>query len=35
LDWLSCSQVTADLTGEGCVDEADLQILMEHWLGNV
>ena len=35
LDWLSCSQVTADLTGEGCVDEADLLILMEHWLGNV
>ena len=35
LDWLSCSQVTADLTGEGCVNEADLLILMEHWLGNV
>lgn len=34
-DWLSCSQVTADLTGEGCVDEQDLLILLGHWLGNV
>ena len=35
LDWLSCSQVTADLTCEGCVNETDLLIFMERWLGNV
>jgi hypothetical protein len=33
--WLSCSQVTADLTGEGCVDDGDLLILLEYWLDNV
>ena len=35
LQWLSCSQVTADLTGEGCVDGEDLLILLEHWLDDV
>ena len=34
-EWLSCSQVETDLTGEGCVDGQDLLILLEHWLDNV
>jgi hypothetical protein len=34
-DWLSCSQVSSDLTGEGCVTEEDLLILMESWLDDV
>ena len=31
-DWLSCSRVATDLTGEGCVNEADLLLFMESWL---
>ena len=34
-EWLSCSQVTADLSGEGCVNGEDLLILAEYWLDNV
>jgi len=34
-EWLLCGPVTADVTGEGCVNEADLFILMEYWLQNV
>lgn len=34
-EWRSCSQVTADQTGEGCVNEQDLFILLENWLENV
>lgn len=34
-DWLSCDEPFTDVTGEGCVDEADLLILAEYWLENV
>jgi len=34
-EWLLCSETTTDVTGEGCVDEDDLLILVEHWLENV
>ena len=34
-EWLSCSETTTDVTGEGCVNESDLLILMEPWLENV
>lgn len=33
--WLSCSETAADVTGEGCVDEQDLLILIEYWLSHV
>ena len=35
LDWLYCDEPVTDVTGEGCVDEEDLLILMEYWLDNV
>jgi hypothetical protein len=34
-DWQSCDDVITDVTGDGCVKEDDLLILMEHWLDNV
>ena len=34
-DWLSCDDPFTDVTGEGCVDEGDLMILVEYWLENV
>ena len=34
-EWLLCSETTADVTGEGCVDGEDLLILAEYWLDNV
>ncbi len=34
-EWLSCTEVTADLTGDGCVDDEDLLILTEYWLDYV
>ncbi len=34
-DWLSCDEPLTDVTGEGCVNETDLLILMEFWLDNV
>ena len=34
-EWLSCTGTTTDVTGEGCVDQADLMILAEQWLANV
>ena len=34
-DWLYCDEPLTDVTGEGCVDEDDLLILMEYWLDNV
>ena len=34
-DWLLCGELFTDVTGEGCVDEADLLILAEYWLDNV
>ncbi len=34
-DWLFCDDPFTDVTGEGCVDEADLLILAEYWLDNV
>ncbi|MEN8126788.1 MAG: hypothetical protein ABFR90_03175 [Planctomycetota bacterium] len=34
-DWLSCDDPFTDVTGEGCVNEADLLILTEYWLDNV
>ena len=35
IDWLYCDEPPTDVTGEGCVDENDLLILMEYWLSNV
>ena len=35
LDWLYCDEPITDVTGEGCVDQEDLLILMEYWLDNV
>lgn len=34
-DWQSCDNPVTDVTGEGCVNIADLLILMESWLNNV
>ncbi|MHC4856141.1 MAG: hypothetical protein ACYS72_07025 [Planctomycetota bacterium] len=34
-DWLYCDDPVTDVTGEGCVNEDDLLILMEYWLDNV
>jgi hypothetical protein len=34
-EWYLCGELLTDVTGEGCVNEADLQILMEYWLENV
>ena len=34
-EWLSCGQKVTDVTGEGCVNEADLLILAEYWLENI
>jgi len=34
-DWLFCDDPLTDVTGEGCVNEDDLRILMEYWLDNV
>jgi len=34
-EWLSCSETTTDVTGEGCVNTEDLLILAEYWLKNV
>ena len=34
-EWLSCGDVITDVTGDGCVNGADLLILAEHWLNNV
>ncbi|MHC4963160.1 MAG: hypothetical protein ACYTGA_13740, partial [Planctomycetota bacterium] len=34
-EWLSCGEMMTDVTGEGCVNEADLLILMEYWLDDV
>jgi hypothetical protein len=35
IDWLYCDEPPTDVTGEGCVNENDLLILMEYWLSNV
>ncbi|MHC4772409.1 MAG: hypothetical protein ACYS8S_02285, partial [Planctomycetota bacterium] len=35
IDWLYCDEPATDVTGEGCVNENDLLILMEYWLSNV
>lgn len=34
-DWLYCDDPLTDVTGEGCVNEDDLLVLMEYWLDNV
>ena len=34
-DWQSCDDPITDVTGDGCVKEDDMLILMEHWLDNV
>ena len=34
-EWRLCGELVTDVTGEGCVNEADLLILMEYWLENV
>ena len=34
-DWLYCDDPLTDVTGDGCVNEDDLLILMESWLDNV
>lgn len=34
-DWQSCTNTTTDVTGDGCVDAADVLILAEHWLVDV
>lgn len=34
-EWLSCDEPFTDVTGEGCVDEQDLLILIQYWLGDV
>lgn len=31
-EWMFCSSVTTDLTGDGCVNYNDLIIFSEHWL---
>lgn len=35
LDWLSCEHPIADVTGDGCVDGADVVVFAEYWLDDV
>jgi hypothetical protein len=34
-EWYLCGELLTDVTGEGCVNEADFLILIEYWLENV
>jgi hypothetical protein len=34
-EWMSCTATTTDLTGDGCINFQDLDILGEHWLEQV
>jgi hypothetical protein len=34
-EWLSCTETTTDLTGDGCVNMQDLLVLGQSWLESI